>query len=506
MLSRIQNLLATIVTIIVVSGCAVGSGPSEIPSNLLDGAHTHKFTHNAPTICRYNCIDRVSTYTGQWVNNRPKGQGEVIGNDGLTCRGEFGIQRPNTSLPDPTHSDTVLLLQEGGEEKAAKDNYIWAKGEVFHNGKPWFTGTFRNNFYFGEGCMPFGEDTWTSDISGALMSGTVKVDFDRRSAKYSSTMAVGPCKIIRKDGAIFEGSCDAPSEYQIKKGEIGLMSMKELLSRDAFFLAAAGTFTEPNGKRLSGSESEQKIAQYKQYILAKQREDKALAAEAARENQRQRIAKVEEDARQSAANWQGVLAIAGATAGNYAVIQGQQQAAAKLGNNILADSQRAADTARENNERRAREARQQQAGQQAAGAALPLAQLRSIPSSTKITTVASSAANLPTTPTPVADRQAAAPQYQSPAGQRQQPVQTPAVSENDKIYFAYALQQSDHSVPFCSTEGPGDTHGPLAKIAPLPDTPANMPWDLMTPQPVTKAQCSDWLRQCNARQAGSLCH
>ena len=53
----------------------------------------------------------------------------------------------------------------------------------------------------------------------------------------------------------------------------------------------------------------------------------------------------------------GVVAIAGATASNYAVIQGQQQAAAKLGNNILADSQHAADTARENNERRAREAR-----------------------------------------------------------------------------------------------------------------------------------------------------
>lgn len=380
MRSRIQNLFATIVTIIVVSGCAVGSAPSEIPSNLLDGVHTHKFIQNAPTICRYNCIDRVSTYTGQWVNNRPKGQGAVIGNDGLTCRGEFGIQRPNTSLPDPTQSDTVLLLQEGGEEKAAKDNYIWAKGEVFNNGKPWFTGTFRNNFYFGEGCMPFGEDTWTSDISGALMSGTVKVDFDRRSGKYSSTMAVGSCKIIRKDGAVFEGSCDAPPEYQIAKGEIGLLSMKDLLSRDAFFLAAAGTFTEPSGKRLSGPESEQKIAQYKQYILAKQRADAALAAEAARENQRQRIAKAQEDAHQSAANWQAVLAIAGATASNYGAQSNQRTS-------------------------------------QAAGAALPLAQLQPIPSSTKVTTVASSAAGLP-----------------SPTTSIQQPAQTSGGLDSQKLY------------------------------------------------------------------------
>ncbi|MDO8301412.1 ankyrin repeat domain-containing protein [Lacisediminimonas sp.] len=82
----------------------------------------------------------------------------------------------------------------------------------------------------------------------------------------------------------------------------------------------------------------------------------------------------------------------------------------------------------------------------------------------------------------------------------------PAVGPNDRIYFAYAVQTLDHSMPFCSTEGPTDTHGPTAKIAPLPDPPAKMSWDLLTPRPVTKAQCDEWIGRCRAREAGSLCH
>lgn len=75
----------------------------------------------------------------------------------------------------------------------------------------------------------------------------------------------------------------------------------------------------------------------------------------------------------------GLVAIAGATTNNYAAITHQQQAAASLGNNILVDSQRAADSAREANVRRAREAQQQQTIQKANGSApqKPAQQVRS---------------------------------------------------------------------------------------------------------------------------------
>ncbi len=77
-------------------------------------------------------------------------------------------------------------------------------------------------------------------------------------------------------------------------------------------------------------------------------------------------------------------------------------------------------------------------------------------------------------------------------------------SASDKIYFAYVAQK-EHSEPYCSTEGPTDTHGPLAKIDPLRIRQDNVPWDLLASY-VTKSQCMEWLQKCNARTAGSLCH
>jgi len=82
------------------------------------------------------------------------------------------------------------------------------------------------------------------------------------------------------------------------------------------------------------------------------------------EQQRQAQARAEEaaeDRRQTAANISGLVSILGATASNYAALRAQQQAAGNVGNNILADSQRAADAMRADTERRARESRQQQA-------------------------------------------------------------------------------------------------------------------------------------------------
>lgn len=82
------------------------------------------------------------------------------------------------------------------------------------------------------------------------------------------------------------------------------------------------------------------------------------------EEQRQAQARAEaaaEDRRQTAANISGLMSILGSTATNYAALKAQQQVTASLGNNLLADSQRAADAMRADTERRTREARQQQA-------------------------------------------------------------------------------------------------------------------------------------------------
>lgn len=85
----------------------------------------------------------------------------------------------------------------------------------------------------------------------------------------------------------------------------------------------------------------------------------------------------------------------------------------------------------------------------------------------------------------------------------------PKVDANSPIYFAYVLRyptaSGRPSEPFCSTEGYGGSHGPLAKIAPLPDPPANLSWSVVTSQPVTKLQCETWANQCRARVSGSSC-
>lgn len=129
-------------------------------------------------------------------------------------------------------------------------------------------------------------------------------------------------------------------------------------------------------KLANGSKDQQTLALARQNLVAERRR----MDEEIREAERVRVAQVEsarrqreaqaraeaeeEDSEQTATNMRGLFSIIGATAGNYAALKGSQQAASKLGNNILADSQRAADAARANTERRAREAREQQAALQ----------------------------------------------------------------------------------------------------------------------------------------------
>lgn len=173
--------------------------------------------------------------------------------------------------------------------------------------------------------------------------------------------------------------------------------------------------------------------------------------------QKERLAERNKNSIFNAETLGAVVAIAGATASNYAAQSNQRNS-------------------------------------QAAGAALPLAQLQPIPSSTKATAVASSAAGLSGGNT-----------RSDSAAPTMTVTPSPVVGMNDRIYFAYTAQLV-HSEPVCSTEGPTDTHGPLAKIKPLPVRADNAPWDLMTPQPVTKAACEAWIQRCLARQEGSLCH
>ena len=161
-----------------------------------------------------------------------------------------------------------------------------------------------------------------------------------------------------------------------KRAFLGALDEAEACTRRRRFSCSEAQIAKA-AKLVNGSQDQRTLALARQNLVAERRRVDEEIQEAERERvaqaeserqQQQAQARAEaaaEDRQQTSANISGLFSILGATASNYAVIKSQQQAAAKLGNNILADAQRAADIARENNEQRAREARQQQAGQQA---------------------------------------------------------------------------------------------------------------------------------------------
>lgn len=153
-----------------------------------------------------------------------------------------------------------------------------------------------------------------------------------------------------------------------KRDFLGALDEAETCTRGRRFSCSEAQIAKA-AKLVNGSQDQRTLALARQNLVAERRR----VDEEIREAERVRVAQAEnerrqqeaqaraeaaaEDRQQTSANISGLFSILGTAASNYAVIKGQQQAAAKLGNNIVADSQRAADTARENNERRAREAR-----------------------------------------------------------------------------------------------------------------------------------------------------
>ena len=360
----IISLLVAAYIVIGIAGCAVvDGGPAAPPSNVANGIHTHEFIDKAPFLFDKKYVDVSSTYKGQWAGNRPKGQGEVTSSYGLSCRGEFGIEPTTGYFAKPVYPD---FYYTGASEKSvlAREYYVWARGDVFYQGKLIFTGLFRNKFYWGEGCLPAGDGVWFD--SGSRITGKFWTDLSTREEEkrvlIRHFMLDGPCQIARKDGALYTGNCDAPDKSKSKKGSVYL---KTVDLSDPFILAdGTGTFTEANGRVVAGAQAKSKADDMRRQLLERERE--RIAQERAEQRERQEAERMRREAEESGPSTASQIALFGSLmASNY---QQQQslRAAEAAANQRRLDAVQAAErrTAQRNDQMLASVAEERRAAQQ----------------------------------------------------------------------------------------------------------------------------------------------
>jgi hypothetical protein len=246
----------SIFSLFLIGGCTtIDGGMAKYPENFSSGQHTFSYQYLGGFVLDADYPDYVSTYTGEWQNNRPSGRGTVTTNYGLSCQGEFG-------LPASTHfrdgiSDTgsaASALLGTADDPRRETAHSLAKGTVFRNGTPIFTGYFENSFFNGEACAPAGEGVWLAgdlEIIGRFMTDVVGSRYGTISVAFY--LGHDECSFFQKGAAngprIFAGTCDAPhrqkDDYYFRIDDMDLS--------DPFVLAAGrGTLTEQDGTRYTG--------------------------------------------------------------------------------------------------------------------------------------------------------------------------------------------------------------------------------------------------------------
>ncbi|HET8730436.1 MAG TPA: hypothetical protein VFM34_04935 [Moraxellaceae bacterium] len=297
-----------------LAACSTQSAPSAPPTEFVGGIHSHEFSWIAPAVCSSNCIDSRTTYTGEWLDNVPHGKGEATNSFHFTCRGEFGLDPTRIPGLDPMR-ELQLRQYEGGNDEYARKYLTLAKGEVYLNGNLYFAGVFLNNFYYGESCLPYGPGTWTSG-SGATITATRKLRLDRHTRTFSNYIGIGACRIERKDGLTYVGTCGVAPEFRGFPDEIALDAMEDEYQHDPFSIATSdGTFFDLHGKPLSRSA----VAAVNADIQHYREERKAARQKAAEEARQQELAADAQKRRESATNRQGLVAIGGAMALGHAM-------------------------------------------------------------------------------------------------------------------------------------------------------------------------------------------
>ena len=276
-------------------GCAaIDGGPGQAPTDIPDGINTYQFVYKAPFLFDRNFLDVTTTYTGNWVGSRPKGQGQATNNYGRKCSGLFGI-----------NADATARVSNGSLN-------VLAIGDVYSGNTRIYSGVFQNDFMSGESCVPHGEGIWWTarwDIAGE-MTGIVDSRHQSDVILLSNYLKEGSCSISLKDGTRYTGFCKGPAAYPSINGWISLDRLDDPL----ILATPSGQLTDPSGRTLSDSERHAVLDSIQRALAAKTAHQEQEAAAAASEARRQRLEQAEEDARQSAINRQGLLAIAGSVA------------------------------------------------------------------------------------------------------------------------------------------------------------------------------------------------
>lgn len=228
-MQRLQHAVVFTVALFLGACALVNPEPAVMPTNVPDGIASHTFVYkHAFEIDRARRPDDVATYTGQWQNSQPKGQGRLVtSRANYACEGKFGI------APPPDFS--------------AYTYYSWAQGKVFIGKDLVYQGYFINSFADGDGCVPRGPGTYF--IDGWQLSGTfVNV----------REMKKGACTIVRSDGSRYTGTCSSPANANAASFDIN--------SGDDLFklIASPGEFTDANGRNLSADQFAQKLYCMKQ--------------------------------------------------------------------------------------------------------------------------------------------------------------------------------------------------------------------------------------------------
>lgn len=252
---RIQQI--SMCSLFLFAGCTtIDGGMADYPEDFLSGQHTFTYKYLGGFLLDADYPDYVSTYTGEWKNNQPSGQGAVSTNYGLSCQGEFGLpasEHFKEGISD-TRSLANALLGTADDPRRATAHSL-AKGVVFQNGTPLFTGYFENRFFAGEACAPAGEGVWLSanlELIGRYMTDVVGNRYGAITVAFY--LGNDKCSFFQKASAngqrIFEGICDAPHRQK----EDYYFRIDDMDLSDPFVLAAGqGTLTEQDGTRYTGN-------------------------------------------------------------------------------------------------------------------------------------------------------------------------------------------------------------------------------------------------------------
>jgi hypothetical protein len=190
---------------------AANSGPklAPYPTDMPDGLGSFQFVSEFGT----------AEYRGEWVGNRPKGRGTAV-SGAYSCSGEFGI-----STDDPNKDDTR----------------IYAKGDVYVNGKQIYQGGFTNLFVYGSAC-------------GAEGQGTRFIGDWKITGSFSSAEVIrrGPCEIIKGGVGTYVGICSAPAGAR-SSADGAVFALDTSPTADQFLnVEGQGAFTDVNGNRFEG--------------------------------------------------------------------------------------------------------------------------------------------------------------------------------------------------------------------------------------------------------------